>query len=280
MFEGLSRKPLIVPALIHSEANLADTRLGAVSSLSAEEMIALQDCPARRQIVRSGVDLVREGERVDALIFLIEGWACQYITTCNGRRQISALLLPGDICDLDALLFQRLTCSIRMLSAGTVLAVPLDRVASVAANSPRISQAFTCIALAETAIFARRTLLLGRLSARERLAHLFCELAFRLGLTTSTGEVSFYMPLTQEQLADILGLTPVHVNRTMQQLRTEGLIASTKHMLSICDIAGLRQVSGFEAAYLEVQDGADRSRVSGSGDRPDAPLLAVNPFTA
>lgn len=253
MLEALSRETLSGRTILRPAPSLGDTRLAALPFLSAEERTALDDCPASRRSFKAGADLIGEGEAVDHLYFLVEGWACQYITSRDGRRQISALLVPGDVCDLDALLFNRLDCGVRMLNAGTVLAVPRDRVAALAGTYPGIAQGFTWLGFAENAILARRTLCLGRLSARERLAHLLCEVAVRLGFNDDGGEISFDMPLTQEHLGDMLGLTPVHVNRTMQQLRSDGLLASTTRRIAICDVAALRRAGEFQPHYLRTQ---------------------------
>lgn len=253
MFDPSSCETLTGRTILRPSPSLGDTLLAALPFLSAEERTALKDCPASRRSFKAGADLVREGEAADSLYFLVEGWACQYITTRDGRRQISALLVPGDICDLDALLFDRLDCGVRMLTAGTVLAVPRERVAALATTCSGIAQGFTWFGSAENAILARRTLCLGRLSARERLAHLLCEVAVRLGFNDVEGEISFDMPLTQEHLGDVLGLTPVHVNRTMQQLRSDGLLASTTRTIAICDVAALRRAGEFQPDYLHMR---------------------------
>ena len=233
--------------------SLADTRLAGLPYLSAEELNALAGCAASRRIVSAGSELAHEGDATESLTFLEVGWACQYTTTRDGRRQISALLLPGDVCNLDALPFGKLDGGVRMLTSGTMLSVPRDRVAALVATSAGIAQAFIWLGAVENAILSRRTLCLGRLSARERMAHLLCELAVRLGFNNDEGEVSFDMPLTQEQLADVLGLTAVHVNRTLLQLRRDGLLTSTKRVVGICDVAALRLAGEFQPGYLHAR---------------------------
>ena len=246
--------------------SLGDTRLATLAFLSADEQAALEDCPASLRSFKAGAELVREGEAVDSFYFLVDAWACQSITTPDGRRQIAALLVPGDVCNLDALLFKRLDCGVRMMTAGTVLAVSREKVAALAAQYPGIARGFAWFGCVENAILSRRTLCLGRLSARERMAHLLCELAVRLGFSNDKGEVRFDMPLTQEQLADALGQTAVHVNRTLQQLRTEGVLSSTKRTIVIGDVAALRRIGAFQPGYLH-ERGPEEDNVSG---RPDA----------
>lgn len=231
-------------------SSLANTRLAQPSFLSGDEVLALSVASASRFIVQSGAELVNENEPSSAVYFLETGWACQYMATGDGRRQISSLLLPGDICNLDVLLFGQLNCSVRMLTSGSVLTVSRERIADLAAAHHGIARAVTWLGALENAILTRRTFCLGRLSALERMAHFLCELSVRLGFSDEEGETSFTMPLTQEQIADVLGLTPVHVNRMLLQLRTAGLLASTKRTVVISDVAALRRAGEFQPYYL------------------------------
>jgi CRP-like cAMP-binding protein len=121
---------------------------------------------------------------------------------------------------------------------------------------PGIAQTFTWLGLVENAILSKWALSLGRRSSLERLAHLICELSVRLGGEHDNSS-SFAFPLTQEQVADALGLTSVHVNRTMQHLRSEGLITTKNRTLTIPDVNQLRQMGGFDPRYLHIQPSAD-----------------------
>jgi CRP-like cAMP-binding protein len=119
-----------------------------------------------------------------------------------------------------------------------------------------IARTFTWAALVENAILSKWALMLGRQSARERLAHLLCELSVRLNAEADNAS-SFPFPLTQEQMADALGITPIHVNRTVRHLRMDGLIETTRRTLAIPDVARLRQVGGFDPYYLHITPPAD-----------------------
>ena len=273
MLEASSRETLTFLTAMRPAPSLVATRLATLPFLSAEERTALEGCIATRRVVGTGTELTQEDEPPDSLYFLEEGWACQYNMTQHGHRQISAVLVSGDVCNLDALLFNRLDSGVRMLSAGTVLFVPRERVAKLAVAYPGVAQAFTWLAFVENAILSRRTLCLGRLSAQERLEHLLCELAVRLGLDNEEGEISFDMPLTQEQIADVLGLTPVHVNRTLLRLRQEGLLASTKRTIVICDVARLRSACGFHPSYLHIQEAQGGSSLDGRERDESQPVL-------
>lgn len=273
MFEASSRETPAFLTALRPAPSLVATRLATLPFLSAEERTALEGCTASRRIVKTGTELTQEGEPTDSLYFLEEGWACQYTTTHDGHRQISAVLVSGDVCNLDARLFNRLDSGVRMLSAGRVLCVPRERVATLSAAYSGVAQGFTWLAFVENAILSRRTLCLGRLSAQERLAHLLCEFAVRLGLDNEEGEISFDMPLTQEQIADVLGLTPVHVNRTLLRLRQEGLLASTKRTIVICNVARLRSACGFRPSYLHVQEAQGGSNADGHERGESEPML-------
>ena len=236
--------------------SLAGTRLAQSAFLSDEERKALEAAILPARSIRTGVDLAREGERTDNLFIVIEGWACRYTTTSDGGRQLPALLIPGDVGNLDSVLFDRLDFGVRTLTEATVVALPRDRALALAAQHPGVARMFTWLALVENAILGKWALSLGRRSAKERLAHLLCELSVRLG---DEGEVesNFALPLTQEHIADALGLTPVHVNRTMQQLRTDGLIVNANRKITLSDVASLRKLGGFDPSYLHTEPPKD-----------------------
>ena len=237
-----------------SAPSIGFTRLAALRFLSAEERCALGRASLLPRQVRASEALVREGEPTGSIHFLTDGWACRFKLTRDGRRQISTLLAPGDVCNLDALLFGRLDYGVRMLTAGAILSVPRERASALASDRPGIARGFTWLGFVENAGLAQWALCLGRQSARQRVAHLICELAVRLGCSDDEGEISFELPLTQEHLADVLGLTPVHVNRTLSQLRAEGILASTVRRFEVRDVGALRRIADFSPAYLHIED--------------------------
>ncbi|WP_425228869.1 Crp/Fnr family transcriptional regulator [Sphingomonas sp.] len=228
--------------------------------LSREEQRALEDALSLARWVGPNIDLVREGEGADTLFIVAEGWAFRYTTTREGNRQLPALILPGDVGNLDSLMFDRLDYGVRTITPAKIVALPRDRALELSARHSGIARTFTWLGLLENVILSRWAQSLGRRSAAERLAHLLCELSVRLG-ADNEAQSSFAFPLTQEQIADVLGLTSVHVNRTMQYLRTGGLIQIANRILTIPDLAKLRQAAGFDPRYLHI---------AGAGESPFA----------
>ncbi len=233
-----------------TNGGIVGTRLANRGFLSDEELAVLNAAATASRTLDAGATLAREGEPTDSLYVMTTGWACRYKTTRKGARQMPALLVPGDVCNLDSLMFGAVNYGVCTLTLATVLTLPRERAVALSTRYPGIARTFTWLALVENAILSQWALCLGRQSARGRLAHLLCELSVRLGCAEGEAECRFDLPLTQEQIADVVGLTPVHVNRTLKQLRTEGLATTDRRMVTIHDIAELRRVAEFDRAYL------------------------------
>jgi len=237
-------------------SRLVGTRLWTSRFLSHEERDALGNVVVSTRSVSANTDLVRQGERADSLFIVADGWACRYTTTREGGRQFPALMVPGDVGNLDSLMFDRLDYGVRTLTQATIVSLPRDRVLALAAQHPGIGRTFTWLALVENAILSIWALSLGRRSAKERLVHLLCELSVRLDAEDGN-ESSFAFPLTQEHIADALGLTNIHVNRTMQQLRSNGMIGTANRTMTLPDVQSLRDICGFDLSYLHIQPSAE-----------------------
>jgi CRP-like cAMP-binding protein len=226
---------------------LAGTRLARSNYLSDGARRALERA-ARARSIRPRFDFVREGEKTDDLYIVSSGWAYRYKTTREGNRQIVALLLPGDVANIDSFLFDRLDYGICAIAPLKVLTVSRARLCSLAERHGDLVTALAWLAFVENAAHRQWALCLGRQSAKQRLAHLFCELSKRLGSGENGG--SFELPLTQEHIGDVLGLTAVHVNRMVQSLRAEGLIEIGGRTLTIIDADQLCRAGNFDPAYL------------------------------
>lgn len=234
-------------------AALQATRLWLSANLNTSDREALARACSDVRTVSAATDLLCPDTPTNELHLLLDGWAARYKIMEEGSRFIPALAVPGDICDLDALRFDRLDYGVTMLSAGTVAVLSRQRADALFASHPAIANAFWSLALAENSILTEWSASIGRRSALQRVAHLLCELLLRLTAVSKANGHSYDLPLTQEQLADALGLTAVHVNRKMQSLRLMNLVTVQQRRVTIHNWSGLSALCGFRSAYLHLE---------------------------
>ncbi len=228
-------------------------KLECFVSLSHEERAALDAVWARqRQVVGASRDLAREGEPPQAIHLIRSGWACRYKLLEDGRRQILSFVLPGDLCDLNIFILKHMDHSVLALTRVEYVALSQSELDGAVIRHPRVMQALCWEALVNSAIQREWTVNLGQRSALERLAHLLCELFSRLEMVGMTTGSSCELPLTQIDLADTLGLTSVHVSRTVKELRERGLIRLHDRRLEIVDFEALCAIALFDAKYLHL----------------------------
>lgn len=195
--------------------------------------------------------MISEGDNPVAVFLLLEGWAYRYKHLEDGSRQIMAYLIPGDLCDVRIFLFERMDHSIGLLSDAKVARIPAAEMLDMMDQFPRIERALMWATLVDEATLREWLLNVGQRSAIQKLGHLFCELFVRLSVVNQVdGSNSFAMPLTQTELADTTGMTAVHVNRSLQRLRKDGMIVAKDGILTILDFKRLAEMSGFNADYL------------------------------
>lgn len=197
-------------------------------------------------------DLITEGDPPRAVNILLEGWAARTKMLADGRRQIVGLLLPGDLCDAHGYVLREVDHSILALTRLRVAEVTREQLEQVLETSPRLCQAFWWHDLTNAAMQREWTLNLGQRSAFERIAHFLCETFVRLQAMGMTQGDSCDFPIVQNDLADITGLTSVHVNRTLQELRRSGLIVLNNRRLTIPDLQRLKDVAFFNGGYLHI----------------------------
>jgi CRP-like cAMP-binding protein len=204
-------------------------------------------------------DLLRQGDGTGPMFVLLKGWAIRYKTLVDGRRQILSVLLPGDIFDINGFVAKAMDHSIASLTA--VLLAMLDKdVLDVARDQyPDLEKLLWCDMQVAAAIQRERSTSLGQRTARERMAQFLCELYFRQKQSHLCQGASCQFHLTQTELAETLGMTPVYVNRTLQDLRREGLIHLENRTLTIHDIPGLRQLALFDSGYLRICETDDET---------------------
>ena len=198
-------------------------------------------------------DLNREGDSPRSIFAVLDGWACRYKVLQDGRRQIVSFFLPGDLCASHIYILREMDHSIGTLGPATVAEITCDGFEAVMAGSLRIGHALWWESLVTAAIQREWTVNLGQRDAAERLAHLFCELFIRLRCVGRTDGDTCAMPATQSHLADAIGVTEVHLHRTMKTLRDTGLVVLERRTLKIPDFDALRQYAMFQDKYLHLE---------------------------
>lgn len=196
-------------------------------------------------------DIISEGDRPDHVNLMIEGWACRYKVLNDGSRQITAFLLPGDFCDTHITLFDQMDHSIAAVTDCRVALIPRSRMREIS-ERPRIARGLWWASLVDEAVLRAWIVNMGRRDAFERVGHLICELYARLSNVGLTHDGVFELPLTQEELGDTLGLTTVHINRTLRRLREGGLITLRQQQIVLLDVAKLQRTVGFDPNYLHL----------------------------
>lgn len=236
-----------------SARNPLVAKLQSVTSLAEEDVAALTAICRDARELGPRRNIIREGDRPDHVHLILDGWAARYKLLADGGRQITAFLIPGDFCDLHVTLLSEMDHSIVTLGRAKVAFVTRDQMAELA-ERPRVTRAFWWATLVDEAVLRAWIVNVGRRDAEEAIGHLICELYIRLKNVGLTTDHSFELPLTQEEIADALGLTPVHVNRVLQRMRSEELIVLKRGALKILDYRRLEKASGFNANYLHVRD--------------------------
>lgn len=224
-------------------------KLETFSLLSEEDKRFIASVTRRSDFVAAQTDIIREGDEPSDVRLIETGHAFRYKLLQRDRRQIVGLLFPGDICDLHAANLDAMDHSIAALSASRVVRISKADIAALL-ERPAIARALLMVTLVNESIGRDWLANIGGRRAEHRLAHLLCEWHVRLQLVGLTQANECEFPLTQTQMGDTLGMTSVHINRSLQSLRSENLIVLRNKRLTILDAARLRQRGGYEAAYM------------------------------
>lgn len=224
-----------------------------------DDALALASLPMQVRDVKAGSYLFREGDEPAHCYVLLAGYANRHKLTADGSRQIVSIHLPGDIIDLQQLLLNKADHSVQTLTSGTLGVVSLKEIKDLARAKPNIGDAFWRDSLVDASTSREWVVNVGRRDAPSRIAHLLCEFGMRSEAAGLSHNGRFELPMTQEQLADATGLTPVHVNRTLKRLGEQGLITRSIRSIAIINWQGLKLVAGFHGAYLHEGPGAVRS---------------------
>lgn len=206
----------------------------------------IREHPAGRTIIRSGTTL-------SASTLLIEGIVCRYKDLADGQRQIMELHIAGDFVDLHGFLLKRLDHNIGTMTPVRIALVPHDALRGITETHPHLGRMLWFSTLLDAAIHREKILSIGRRSAVARIAHILCELMVRLRLVGLADETGYALPLTQADLADVTGLTSVHVNRMLKKLRDEKLLTFRGGKVAIEDWEGLQRLAEFDPTYLHLE---------------------------
>lgn len=228
-------------------------KLRARDSVSPEEEQAIRDSISEVREVAADKTIIRAGDELTFSVLLLDGILCRYKDLRDGSRQISELHVAGDFADLHGFTLKRLDHSIMALTRCRIALAPHDRLEAITTEHPHLARLWWFTTNMDAAIHREWVLSLGRRSALSRTAHLFCELSVRLGIVALADETGYELALTQTDLAECLGLTPVHVNRTLKELRERGLVEFRGGRVVIHDRAALERVAEFDPAYLYLE---------------------------
>jgi CRP-like cAMP-binding protein len=241
-----------IPPDGRSMTNPLIRRLERSGSLSDEEKRVLESAISRVKTFGPDEDIVRQGDRSTESSLILEGFACRQKILADGQRQITALHIPGDFADLHRFLLKKLDDGVVTLTPCKVALVPHETLRRIVKGYPHLTQLLWFTTLVDAAIQREWMTAMGRRSSLGQVAHLLCELTLRLravGLVTDDG---YQLPVTQTELGDALGLSLVHINRTLQELRGEGLISWKGKVVEIVDWEGLQQLAEFDPTYLHL----------------------------
>jgi CRP-like cAMP-binding protein len=223
-------------------------------TLSDSDREALLALPYVLKSIESHRYIARDGVKVDHSCLLLSGFAYRQKMVATGERQILSIHMQGDLVDLQNSLLKVADHNVQALTPCDLAFIPREAIRQIAFERPAVGEALWLDTLVDGSIFREWIANVGRRDARTRLAHLLCEFALRLeaaGLGEHTG---YELPMTQEQLADCTGLTPVHVDRTLMALGRDGLITRTGRSVSIQNWKALALAGDFQSAYLHMRD--------------------------
>jgi CRP-like cAMP-binding protein len=230
-------------------------KLGSFVRLSPTELAILEQLQSHRRHIAKQTELVHEGQSGHRAFILQEGWASCYKILPDGGRQIITFSLPGDCMGLRSVLLRTSDHSFATITDAVVSDIPSTRIISLFHDQPRIGAAVLWAASRDEAMTVEHLVNIGRRSAIDGMAHLILELWERLRLVGMATPTGFDCPLNQNALADALGLSVIHVNRVLRQLRERGLMTVVAHQVVLHDLAGLRTLAQYHSGYLD-QSGA------------------------
>ena len=237
-------------------------RLESRSPLEEDDREAIRALPFTFRTLDASAYMVREGEKPEICMILLTGFAYRHKVTGDGARQILSVHMPGEFLDLQNSFLEVADHNVQALTRCEVAMVPVPALRSLALDHPRVGRAMWIDTLIDAAIFREWIVNVGRRDSISRIAHLLCEFALRLEAAGLAQNRRYDMPMTQEQIADCTGLTPVHVNRVLKELGRLGLIEREKRSVSIVEWDRLQQIGDFNTRYLHLEEGGPTNLAS------------------
>lgn len=229
-------------------------RLETIGTVPPRGRDALMRLPLLERNLSKGQEIVADGETSSHCCMVLDGYVYRSKTLVTGDRQIFSLHLAGDVPDLHSLHLQRMDHNLAAMSDCRVAHIPHTAVHTLLEDAPELTGLFWRLTTIDAAAFRAWMLMLGQAEAVPRMAHLFCELFTRAAMAGINNDHSFELPLTQNDLADILGISLVHANRTLQELRLARLVEFQNQTLTVLRWEELRRVGQFDPAYLHLLD--------------------------
>lgn len=228
------------------------TKLARIFPLGDADRTAILGLPMRVFNLEADRDIIAEGDRPTECNLLLEGVVCRFNALADGKRQIVAFNFPGDIFDAQSFLLHRMDHSIAALTSCRIAAISHEALRRIFVIHPEIGLAVWKDSLIDASIFRQWVTNVGRRDALARMAHLICEIYMRLAAIGGATSHSIPWPMTQVELADALGMSAVHANRTLQELRQASLVTVDRQTLSIHDWPKLKMLAGFDPSYLHL----------------------------
>lgn len=237
-------------------------RLETRGPLGPQDRAAVRALPFHYRTLEPASYLVREGEPPEMCALLLTGFAHRHKVTGNGERQILSVHMPGEFLDLQNSFLKVADHNVQALTRCDIAGVPVAALRQLALDHPAVGRAMWIETLIDAAIFREWIVNVGRRDSLSRISHLLCEFALRLEAAGLSRDHRYEMPMSQEQIADCTGLTPVHVNRVLKELGRLGLIERDKRSISIMHWDRLQEIGDFNTRYLHFEAGGSTNLAS------------------
>jgi CRP-like cAMP-binding protein len=231
-------------------------KLESIAQLSDEERQAVEGLPTVIRLLQPRQDIVRDKDRPGHCCLVLSGWTYRYKLLSEGKRQILSFHIPGDLPDLQSLHLRVMDHSLATLTACRLAFIPHESLRELTTRFPGLGATLWRDTLIDAAIFREWMTGIGRRTAFGRIAHVFCEMYLKLQAVGLAADHRCELPFTQVDIGDALGLSNVHVNRVLQEMRGKGLITLQGSKLVIVDWTALSEAGEFDPTYLHLEAGA------------------------